>query len=133
MRKLVVSAVIAWLVTVAACAPKIIPAPTVTAPKFPDFIRPVVPDALAGSTAAFSFDRGWRFLQVGDFKNAEHEFALAQQVSPGFSAAEIGNGYLALARKDAKAALPYFDRALENRPADASALVGRGEALLSVG
>ena len=132
MRKLAILALSGCLAVASACAPKVVPAPVVTTPKFPEFIAPVVPPAFAGGKAALNFDRGWRFLQAGDLKNAEHEFALALQVSPAFYPAESGGGYVALARTDAKAALPYFDRALEKQPADLSALVGRGETLLAL-
>src|SRR5207244_2188844 len=120
------------ITAVSACAPKTIPAPVVTTPKFPSFIPPTVPPSLAGGKAASNFDRGWRFLQAGDLKNADHEFALALQASAVFYPAEAGAGYVALARKEAKAALPHFDRALEKEPAYLSALVGRGEALLAL-
>src|SRR5438132_295173 len=79
MRRLAVLLVVGLIVAASACAPKLIPAPVVTAPKFPEFIRPAVPPALASGNAALNFDRGWRFLQAGDLKNAEHEFALALQ------------------------------------------------------
>ena len=130
MRKLARSAVACLLLAISACAPKTIPAPVVTAPRFTDFVKPIVPPALQGSPAAQNFDRGWLFLQAGDLKNADREFALALQASPAFYPADTGGGYLELARKDPKAALPRFDRALEKQPGDTSALVGRGDALV---
>ena len=72
----------------AACAPKLIPAPAVDTPKFPEFVAPVVPPA-ANPAAAVTEDRGWRFLQAGDLENAEREFATALRVAPDFMAAEI--------------------------------------------
>jgi len=130
MRRLLLAA----LITVGACAPKIVPAPVVTTPRFPQFIAPVVPDALAASPSALSQSRGWAFLQSGDLKNAEHEFGNALKTAPAFYPAETSLGYVELARKDPKAALPHFDRALELAPqrVDVSALVGRGESLLAV-
>jgi tetratricopeptide (TPR) repeat protein len=130
MRKLL----LATLVFLSACAPKTAPAPVVTAPKFPDFMRPVVPAALADSPAAASASRGWAFLQSGDFRTAEHEFAAALKAQPAFYPAETSLGYLELARKDAKAALPHFDRALELNPQhdDVAALLGRGQTLLAL-
>jgi tetratricopeptide (TPR) repeat protein len=130
MRKLL----LATLVFLSACAPKTAPAPVVTAPKFPDFMRPVVPAAMADSPAAASASRGWAFLQAGDFRTAEHEFASALKTQPAFYPAETSLGYLELARKDAKAALPHFDRALELNPQhdDVSALLGRGQTLLAL-
>jgi len=130
MRKLLLAAVI----TVSACAPKVVLAPVVTSPKFPQFIAPVVPEAMAAMPAAINQSRGWAFLQNGDLKTAEHEFSNALKTTPAFYPAETALGYVELARKDPKAALPHFDRALEMAPqhADASALVGRGESLLGV-
>jgi tetratricopeptide (TPR) repeat protein len=130
MRKLL----LATLVFLSACAPKTAPAPVVTAPKFPDFMRPVVPAALADSPAAASASRGWAFLQSGDFRTAEREFAAALKTQPAFYPAETSLGYLELARKDAKAALPHFDRALELNPQhdDVSAMLGRGQTLLAL-
>ena len=116
-----------------ACAPKIVPPPVVTAPRFPDFIRPTTPPAAASTAAAINADRGWAFLQNGDLKTAEHEFTAALKNDPGFYPAETSLGYLELARKDAKAALPHFDRALEAQTGDVSALVGRGQSLLALG
>jgi tetratricopeptide (TPR) repeat protein len=116
-----------------ACAPKIVPPPVVTAPRFPDFIRPTTPPAAASTAAAINADRGWAFLQNGDLKTAEHEFTAALKNDPGFYPAETSLGYLELARKDAKAALPHFDRALEAQAGDVSALVGRGQSLLALG
>jgi len=115
------------------CAPKMVPAPTVVTPKFPEFVAPSVPPALAGTHAAESQDRGWRFLQVGDLKQAEREFSTALQLAPAFFPAESGLGYVELARKDPKSALPHFERVLEGQAKDVSALVGRGQALVGLG
>ena len=131
MRKL---GVLALLVVVGACAPKTIPAPAsvISAPKFPEFVQPVVPPALANTVAAANQTRGWSFLQAGDLKNAEREFGAALVISGAFYPAEAGLGYAALARKDARAALPHFDRALEQQRDYVAALVGRGETLLAL-
>lgn len=132
MRRL---ACLALLATVAACAR---PAPPVVnpvvsyAPRFPEFIAPVVPADLAGTRAAGSHDLAWRFLQAGDLRNAEREFSTALKTSPAFYPAEAGLGWLETARKDLRAALVHFDRALERQPADLSSLVGRGQALLAL-
>jgi tetratricopeptide (TPR) repeat protein len=125
---------LASLVFLSACAPKTAPAPVVTAPKFPDFMRPVIPPAMANGPAAASASRGWAFLQAGDFRTAEREFAAALKTTPAFYPAETSLGYLELARKDAKTALPHFDRALELNPQhdDVAAFLGRGQALLAL-
>jgi tetratricopeptide (TPR) repeat protein len=132
MRKaLLLSFGIALLVS--GCAPKTIaPVPTVSAPKFPEFIAPVVPPESAGTAAAAGEDRGWRFLQTGDLKNAERELTSVLKAAPGFAPAVTGLGYVELARKDARAALPYFDRVLQQQPSDVAALVGRGQSLIAL-
>jgi tetratricopeptide (TPR) repeat protein len=129
MRKLLLVA----LVCASACAPKTVPAPVVTAPKFPDYVRPAVPAAFDNTAAAESASRGWAFLQAGELKTAEREFSAALKATPAFYPAETSLGWVELARKDAKAALPHFDRALELNPqGDASAYLGRGQALLAL-
>lgn len=131
MRRLL----LASLVAVSACAPKIVPAPVVTTPRFPQFQAPPVPAALAGTPAAVSQERAWAFFQTGDLKTAEREFAATLRAAPGFYPAETALGDLELARNDAKAALPHFERALEQSPQHgyAPALVGRAESLLALG
>lgn len=130
MRKLL----LAVLVLASACAPKIVPPPVVTSPRFPEFSRPSVPPAYANTVAATNADRGWAFLQAGDLRQAEQEFSAALHLTPAFYPAETSLGYVELARKDATAALARFDRALELDPqhGDMSALVGRGQALLAL-
>lgn len=127
------AAVFVVAVLAASCAQKIVPVPAVSAPKFPEFVSPVVPPSLANTPAANGHIRGWTFLQAGDLKNAEREFAAALKALPAFYPADIGLGYLELARKDGKAALTHFDRALQQHVADASALAGRGQADLTLG
>jgi len=131
MRRLTL---VALLTTVAGCAPKTIPVPVIStsAPKFPDFVAPAVPAALAGGPSAALQEHGWQLLQAGDLKNAAREFDAALKVSPAFYPAEAGLGYVELAREDAKAALPHFDRALEQDKSHLSALLGRGRSLLTL-
>jgi tetratricopeptide (TPR) repeat protein len=114
----------------AACAPKMIPAPVVTAPKYPEFLVPAVPPGADGA-AVVSEDRGWRFLQAGDLKNASKEFETALRIAPTFYPAEASLGYVELANKDPKTALAHFERALSVH-ADVAALVGRGRALVAL-
>ena len=119
----------------ASCAPKTTPPLPVVAgpPKYPEFMQPVVPRALANLPVAVTGqERGWQFLQAGDFRNAEREFRLALGNTPEFYPAEISLGYLELARKDAAAALPHFDKALAVDGRDVAALVGRGQTLLAL-
>ena len=123
--------VLAALMASAACAAKVVQPPVVTAPKFPQFMSPDVPAELASTLSAWSHDRGWRFLQAGDLRNAEQEFGLALR-SPDFYPSMAGRGYVELARQEPKAALEYFDKALAVRADYVSALVGRGETLLAL-
>src|SRR5580765_3776944 len=94
MRKLLLAA----LVCASACAPKTIPVPVVTAPKFPDYVRPAVPPALDNTVAAASASRGWAFLQAGELKTAEREFSAALKATPAFYPAETSLGWVELAR-----------------------------------
>lgn len=115
-----------------ACAPRIVPAPVITTPRYPDYIQPAVPAALAGTEAANHHDRAWRFLQAGDLRNAERETAVALKMSSAFYPAETTSGYVALARAEPRAALGHFDRALGEQPNYVAALAGRGHALLEL-
>ena len=126
------SALIVVTALASACAPKTIPLPTVTAPKFPDYIQPAIPPSFAGSPVAATQSRGWTFLQAGDLRNAEREFSLALKTAPSFYPAEDGLGYVALANRDAKTALSHFEKTLQQQAGDVPALVGRGQALLSL-
>lgn len=128
MRRMLIAAAL----VAGACAPKIVPPPVVTAPRFPEFVRPTVPAAFAGGSAAVNESRGWAFLQTGDLKTAENEFRAALASDPEFFPAETALGYLELARKDARAALPHFDRVLAGQRDDLSALTGRAQALLAL-
>jgi len=131
MRRL---ACLVLLAAVAACAPPRPPvvAPVVSAPKFPEFVTPAVPADLIGTAAAVNLDLGWRLLQAGELKSAERELNAALKTAPAFYPAAAALGWLEIARKDMKAALPHFDRALERQPKDLSSLVGRGQALLAL-
>src|ERR1044071_4447707 len=117
----------------AACRPKpVVTVPVVTTPKYPDFVRPALPPSFVNSAAAVGEDRGWAYLQSGDLRSAEREFANVLRFTPTFYPAEASLGYVELARKDPKAALVRFDRAREGRQNDAASLVGRGQALLAL-
>ena len=64
---------------------------------------------------ASRIDRGWQYLQLDDFRNAEREFAAALKQQPSFHPAETGLAYLALARGNEKDAATRFERALRGR------------------
>jgi tetratricopeptide (TPR) repeat protein len=102
------------------------------APRYPDFRYPTVPDG-AESIQTTRIERGWRYLQADNQRNAQREFEAALKLQPSFHPASTGLGYVELARKEAKDAVTYFDRALETDTAYAPALVGRGRALLELG
>jgi tetratricopeptide (TPR) repeat protein len=109
------------------------PLPSVSAPKFPEFLQPSIPRSLANSPAAVtSQGRGWQFLQAGDLRNAEREFKVALILAPEFYPAQTGLGYVELARKEPEDALPHFERALAADGRDVSALVGGGLAFLAL-
>jgi tetratricopeptide (TPR) repeat protein len=125
------SFVVAALVISAGCAARVVQPPIVTTPRFPQFVAPDVPAELASTLQAWSHDRGWRFLQAGDLRNAEQEFGLALR-APDFYPSLAGRGYVELAREDPRAALGFFDQALAVRADYVSALVGRGDTLLAL-
>ena len=131
MRRL--SALVVGLALIAgACAPRTVPVPTVTSPRFPDFIKPTAPSALGGGPAVDLSDRAWQFLQAGDLRNASRELAVALRVAPAFYPAETALGYVDLAGDDSKAALARFEGVLMQQANYAPALAGRGEALLAL-
>ncbi len=115
-----------------ACATRPIELPVVATPQFPEFVQAHVPAALVGSPTARHHERAWVFLQAGDLPNADREIGEALKGAPTFAPAEADAGYLALARKDAQAALARFDRVLDRQPSDVSALVGKGLALVAL-
>src|SRR5438552_12274232 len=123
---------LALAVSLSACAPRTVPSPVVTVLKFPEFVQPPIPAAFANSPVAATFTRGWAFFQAGDLRTAEREFLVAATAVPAFYPAETALGYLELARKDAKAALPHFDRVLERDQKYVAALLGRGQGLLAL-
>jgi tetratricopeptide (TPR) repeat protein len=121
------------LACVSACAPKTVPLPVVQSPKFPEFVRPATPPEYVNAPAGRGLDRAWRFLQAGDVKNADLEISGVLRLIPSWPPAETAQGYVELARQDAKAALVRFDRVLVRQTANASALAGRGESLIALG
>lgn len=127
------AALIACALAVSACAPMTVALPAPGAPRFPDFVYPAAPAALAAAPAAGLHEAGWRWLQAGDLKEAERSFSAALKQAPDFYPAEAGLGYVSLAKKDNKVAVSHFDRAVAADPAYAPALAGRGEALLAQG
>ena len=101
-------------------------------PRYPEFRYPAVPLGTE-VTQITRIERGWRYLQTDNQRGAEREFQAALKMQPSFHPAAAGLGYVELARRDAKDAVTFFDRALEGDAAYAPALVGRGQALLELG
>lgn len=118
------------LLAIAGCATRTAP-PVVTAPRHPEFMFPVLPDG-ATPALATGIERGWQFLQGGDLRNAEREFAAALKAVPKSATAETALAYVELAGGDADEAVPHFDRALAGMPQYVPALVGRGQALMNL-
>ncbi len=112
-----------------ACGPKPVRLPVVTTPAYPEFIEPRIPADLAGSGLQAGHQRAWAFLQAGDLKTAERETQTVLRARPAFYPTQAVAAYLALARKDAQAALTQFDRVLAAQPQYVPALVGKGFAL----
>jgi tetratricopeptide (TPR) repeat protein len=127
---------LALALVAAACASttRAVPLPNVSATAFPEFVQPTIPAAFGRYPAAVSsVNRGWRFLEAQDLGNAEREFRAAIRSSTDFYPAETALGYLDLARKEPKAALQHFEKALLSDPRYVSALVGGGQAFLALG
>ena len=126
--------VVGLVVLAAACAAKAPPAPpSVANPKYPDYVVPGVPRGVGTPAAVERHVAGWGWLQNGDLRAAERNFAAALKQSASFYPAEVGLGYVALAHKKPKDALLHFDRAVVLNPRYAPALGGRAEALLALG
>jgi tetratricopeptide (TPR) repeat protein len=124
----------ALLGALGACAPRAAPLPPPGAARFPAFLYPAPPDALAAHPAAARHQLGWQWLQAGDFRQAERNFLAAlKETAQAFYPAEAGLGYVALAQQDHWRAIEHFDRAVAGDPGYVPALVGRGEAQLAVG
>ncbi len=129
-----VVSIVGVALALAACASRnnpAMPAAPVT-PRYPEFRYPAVPQGTE-VTQITRIERGWRFLQTDNQRGAEREFQAALKMQPAFHPAAAGLGYVELARRDAKDAVTFFDRALESDAGYTPALVGRGQALLELG
>jgi tetratricopeptide (TPR) repeat protein len=131
MRARAVLLLLALVTLVSACAPRTAPLPPPGAARFPEYVQPTVPPGLATSPLAGQNARAWQFLQAGDLRAAEREVGVALKAQPGFYPAQTTAGYIALSRKEFKAAIGQFDRVVDAHPDYAPALVGMGIALTS--
>lgn len=127
-------AVLVMAVILGGCAARVPSSPpAIVSPKFPELLEPAVPPGLGTPAAIERHEVGWRWLQNGDLRSAERNFAAALKQAAGFYPAQVGLGYVALAGKQFKDALVHFDRAVVANPRYAPALAGRAEALLATG
>lgn len=113
----------------AACGPRVAlvsPGP----PRYPNYLFPAVPEALAGMVGVAQHQRAWELLQAGDLPAASKGFAAALTGASGFYPASVGLGYVDLAARRYETALARFGEVLTDVPSYAPAWVGRGEALL---
>ena len=125
--RILIAVAAVWL---AACAMKTIPAQP-TAPKYPDFVYPAVPQTQQNTPAASAIDTGWRFLQNDNLRDADRAFSAAMKRNRSFYPALVGEGWVALARGNRDRALMDFDAALAIDRRYVPALIGRGQALLA--
>jgi tetratricopeptide (TPR) repeat protein len=131
MRRRLFFTAIVLAALVSACAPKTAPVPVAGPPRFPDFVEPVVTGVERTSPLAQQTGRAWLLLQAGDLRSAEREASVALKAQPSFHPAQTIQAYVALARKDARAAVAQFSKIAEAHPDYASALVGKGLALMA--
>ena len=120
------------LLLTVACATRTPPAALPTATKHPEFMFPAVPPSLQRAPGVEFIDRGWRYLQNDDFRDASREFAAALKQNPALYPAQTGEAYVALSRRDYDRAAAAFDAALSAAPAYVPALVGKGQTLLAL-
>jgi tetratricopeptide (TPR) repeat protein len=116
-----------------ACAPRVTVPPVPTGPRYPDFVYPAPPARVGDERTRTRHDAAWRWLQLGDLRTAEDEFAAVLTQSPAFFPAAVGWGYVLVAGGKPKDALVRFEQAVRQAPRYAPALAGRAEALLAAG
>ena len=130
MRRLLVATVVGTLL-VAGCAPKkVTVAPT--AAQYPDYVFPAPIETAPASQATDQRD-AWNALQSGNIGGADKQLTRLLRRSPSDPSLVAGLGYVSLAKRDLSQALTRFDQAVTLRPSLASALVGKGLALVQLG
>lgn len=113
----------------AGCAARV---PVATAPTYPEYPYPTVPDELADTSQARSHEEAWTIFQAGDLDGAERRYATLLEGAPGFYPADAGLGWLKLAQGDSREAAQHFDRAVSGDASYVPALIGRGESMLAL-
>jgi len=108
----VLMAVVGAGVLAAACATNP-PVPAATAPRFPDFPKPVAPATLGAPAEVIErHDAAWQRLQAGDLGGARRDFGQVLNQAPDFYPAETGLGFVDVAAREYEAATRWFERAL---------------------
>ena len=120
-------------VVLSACAPALAPPPVVTTPRYPDFVFPAAPPALAARDLVTRQQRGWQFLQAGDLAGARREFTAALRRNAGFYPADTGLAYVSLAEKNYADAVTRLEKVVGRVPQYVPARVGLGDALVGAG
>lgn len=119
--------------TISACAPRTPPPVVSTAPRYPDFVFPAVPDRLGDGRLRGRHELAWSYVQAGNLAAASNEFADMVRRAPAFYPAEAGLGYVLIAETRFRDAVARFDQVLRQAPRYAPALAGKGEALAGSG
>jgi tetratricopeptide (TPR) repeat protein len=133
MRTSRLALAVAILAISGGCARTIEPAPAVTTPRYPDFVFPAVPAALASEALAALQERGWQFLQAGDLGQARRAFSAALAESSRFYPADAGLAYASLADHNYVDAVARFDSVLRSASGYVPAMVGKADALAGAG
>src|SRR5262245_3210569 len=127
VRGVVLSLLVAAATVVAACASRTLPPAVGPTSAHPDLLYPTIPVAMKQGFAAEHVDLGWRYLQIDDLRGADREFAAALKSSDKMYPAYVGQGYVAMLRRDFERAVTSFNLALSAERAYVPALVGRGQ------
>lgn len=130
-----VGAAVVMLALASGCA-KPVPMPVVVpgTERYPDYMRPDVPPALAAQARTVQqHERAWLQLQSGDPRGAERTLREILRKGGAAYPSQAALGYARLAQGQAADALQWFDRALAARQAYVPALFGRAEALVELG
>src|SRR5262245_3477882 len=127
VRGLVPGLLVGAALLVGACASRTLPPAAGPSSAHPDLLYPTIPVAMKQGFAAEHVDLGWRYLQIDDLRGADREFAAALKSSDKMYPAYVGQGYVAMLRRDFERAVTSFNLALSAERAYVPALVGRGQ------